>query len=864
MRWGSRKASGTQAVFTVSIHSLGPWPALHGPLIVEYQRGSKKRGYSGASEPIDVETGVTRYEWSGSSGASDRDRFVIDATLYAGKDGLEQKLLNIYVCQVDEKGKPGNMVGGVVLDLAKLVGLPEDTTVRQEYSVECSQSIVEMAGGRPKLVIGLRRGVPRGDQGGRNKQEKPKEVLPALVVGVKGDDGRDDRNDAGNSDLPSRLSTEVPSSERQMDAMEESVTTVMSPTRVEVATRGFKADNGDQVNAGANMVVNGYDEDGFIVDEDDEDDEDDDEDEEDEAAVEDAVQEADADKCVKEDHEPTVPQREAPVPQSPTTTKKNLEEEFRRASLDDGDLDNGGANEADNGVDVSEDINNIIEKEESVVPPLPPPDLSPFQASKQKPVHARRFSRDVNTSFGSMRQAKGERERGTGSRSGHETPLDSPSVASCGSAMKESGVKDGIDGKNQYRRELEVLAALEAAVWCAGYVNLNWHRNTEATGDGIKLPSKNSKSRMNRKSPKSSSPHLTAARRLARTVIALGDLDGAEFAERAIKTIKIACASSLGDVHRFVLWWSALITLRIRFFTLAEDAGDGKAGSGSSSFFGWLTSVAPIIADAEAEIYANIVQHIWDAHVAPNLMISGDVDSRISRIMFGLNAALDALSAFSDTSVSILKTLNRLVLEDIAVKLDVALLQGHLALASSSSSSSNRVDGDIVIDSSTGLEIKMLVSKLTTYFNSRGAFVEATPGPTPVMLPRMDSLSNVLVSQKAGLADAEVRKAIAPRISLATIITILSGYTMLPDEGSIEDFQKLLTTLKTKASTTVDLNATYEVLDDVEYTPPDEHTLVQQGIVQSLRLEMSEDSEEEIDDVLGGERKGHLWELWGL
>ena len=36
------------------------------------------------------------------------------STLFRDKAGsLEQKLMTLFVCQVDEKGKPGNMVGGL-------------------------------------------------------------------------------------------------------------------------------------------------------------------------------------------------------------------------------------------------------------------------------------------------------------------------------------------------------------------------------------------------------------------------------------------------------------------------------------------------------------------------------------------------------------------------------------------------------------------------------------------------------------------------------------------------------------------------------------------------------------------------------
>ena len=798
MRFKSRKALGQEKhTFVVDIVSLSPWPSLHGPLIVEYQRGNKKRGHSAAADPIDIETGVTRYEW-GSAGRP--QQFVIDATLYRGKDGsLEQKLMNLFVCQVDEKGKPGNMVAGVVLDLAQLVGLPEQS-VRQLYGVECSQSIVEMAGGRPQLAIGLRRRVDSGIGVDNGKGDGGEREGPSGRPGVFVAPGLAPlAGDGGEEGTPSRLSTEIPSSERRMDEQDGSGATVMSPGRGEVAQRGsFKPGNGVGVEMSSEPGAPAmYDDDGFLV-----------EDEGGEVAGDGIPVPEVLDGEGKVGAEST--------PALPTVLRKNLHEEFRRASVDEEWVE--------------------MEKEESAVP-----DLSPFRTSNQKPVHERRFSRDINSSFGSLHQVKGEGERRAGA--GHE----SPSVASCVSAMNGTFGKD-VSGKGQDREEIEKLAALETAVWCAGY-NFKYVRAAESNRAQRSSPSKNGGA---------SNPHLKSARRLARTVIALGEADGLVFAKRAVHAIKVACASSLGDVKRLVLWWSALITLRVRFFTLTVE--DGKSGS---SFFGWLEAASSVLAEAEGLLYTQIVEHVWDAHLAPvtdgSVNASGnanpdvpnvdaDVENSIARITSGLESALAALNSLTDVSFSILRTLNRMVLEDMVVKLDVSLLQHWLMIA--------RASPNKPVDSTIGLEIKMLISKLVSYFASHGV--------EEAVLPRMDSLSNVLVSQKASLLDAEVRKALAPRISINSILTILEQYTMSEDEGTAEDLDKILAALKAKASTTVDLNATYEVLTNIDYSLPDAQTLSQQGIVQSFSLEMDEDSEDEIEELIGATRKQHLLELWGL
>ena len=793
MRFKSRKALGQEKhTFVVELFDLSPWPSLHGPLVVEYQRGSKKRGHSSAAEPIEIGTGVTRYEW-GPAGLP--HQFVIPATLFRDKAGsLEQKLMTLFVCQVDEKGKPGNMVGGVSLDLAQLVRLPH-SAVRQSYDVECSQSIVEMAGGRPQLALGLSRRVDSGAGGENESGEigaregpsgRPGGLVPSVLAPLAAE--------GGDKGTPSRLSTKIPTSERQMGEQGDSAATVMSPGRVEVAQRGlFMAGNDVGVDLGVNWEPGApdiYNDNGFLV-------------EDGSGGDGREVQEVlDGEGGGA-----------GSTPPSPTVLNKNLEAEFRRASLDD-----------------EEEVG--MQKEESVVP-----DLSPFRVSNQKPVHERRFSRDVNSSFGSMRQVRGEAECRP------EMTRDSPSVASCGSAMNGAHGKGAVGGKSEERQELKTLAALETAVWCAGYSS---SRVAESSQSHRSSPSK---------SGRTNNPHLTSARRLARTVIALGEADGLAFAERAVHAIKIACVSSLGDVKRLVLWWSALITLRVRFHMLTQ--GNDKGGS---SFFGWLEAASSVLSEAEGFLYSQIVQNVWEVHLMP--VIDGGVDATGSanlhgpyddaniedRITSGLESALDALNSLTDASVSILKTLNRMVLEDLVVKLDVALLRHRLTMASASS--------EHPVDSSTGLEIKILVSRLVSYFGSKG--VEGAA------LTRMDSLSNVLVSQKASLVDAEVRKALAPRISLNSILIILKRYSMSEDEGTTEDLEKILAALEAKASTTVDLNATYEVLANVEYSLPEAQRLSQKGIVQSFSLEMGEDSEEEIEELIGETRKRQLLELWGV
>jgi hypothetical protein len=603
-------------------------------------------------------------------------------------------------------------------------------------------------------------------------------------------DGLQENAEDDTTAIPSRLSTEGPSSDVREE--EDSVTTVMSPQRVDMASRGPWKDPNEHMAGGETEkeMIHGaiYDEDGFLLEDEDLGDSAEDVVDRQGHAANDALHAngEDAARCGEFEN------ADESIEKTTGSTMKNLDGDFRRASLE-------------------HDTSLISGREESTLP-----DLSPFQASKKKPIHQRRFSRDVNSSFGSGRHGKGENE-----------PKNSPSVASCGSAMRDLVSQDGDDIAEMnifaQKKELEALAALEVAVWCAGY-------------SGHKLGSQPGRI------TNPQTYHLTPARRLARTVIALGEKEGSKFVNRAIEAIKVACASSLGDVKRIVLWWSALITLRVRFFTLIEE---------ESSFFSWLEPITSLLVDAESALYMRMVDDVWKSCDVPGLLLgngrSKGMDDNAGRIVSALDDSLSAINYTSRSNganiTAVVKTLRKLIVEDIAVKLDVALLK-------------EQIQGwpNYRTTSSTGLELKLFVGKLSSWFESQGV-----KGP---ILPRMDSVANILVSQKSCLLDAEVRKAIAPRISITSICAILGQYQISEDEGSTDELEEIMKTLRANSSTRVDLNETYESLDLVEYVSPEAGWMNQQGIVQALCLDMSEESDEELEDLLGSERAPLLRDLW--
>lgn len=133
----------------IRVDVLSPWPAMHGPIVVHWQRGQKRKGSTvgGATHPDDEE-GPTTYRFVDTV-------FEVPATLYEKEDGTyEGKIVDILMSQVDHAEKPANLVGVVQVDLAQLVHLRGEPA-RQEFEVECSETVVNMAGGRPKLVLEL-------------------------------------------------------------------------------------------------------------------------------------------------------------------------------------------------------------------------------------------------------------------------------------------------------------------------------------------------------------------------------------------------------------------------------------------------------------------------------------------------------------------------------------------------------------------------------------------------------------------------------------------------------------------------------------------------------------------------------------
>ena len=769
----------SQQTFVFDIHELSPWPPLHGPLIIEWQRGSKRRGHSNPCQPESDDSNTpTWYDFG-------KTRFEIPATLYAksSKDGAgeaESKTVSLFVCQVTDKGKVGNMVGAVTLDLARLSVLTS-VPARQEYIVECSQSIAEMSGGRPKLIMSLS---VAGDDGDAQKEITQKTHTLGDV----------------QDPIPSTLSTEVPSSQGEVTEMS-SMKTVVSP-RSKLPAIG--------ANIPALPKAGEFDADGFLIDQEDED-----------APPDDGrLDRLPFHDDEQEDTYSILTDTLSSYPGS--ETRKNLTKELDHAKDSDSDT-------------------NHAEKEHVLET-----DLTPFRASKQMPIHTRRFSRDVN-SFGSIHQFKGD-ESG---QSKQEIPS---MVASCNSAMPGNAMQSNTS-ISPSTQEFQVLAALEMSVWSAGY---GWG----STGYD-EIPR-----REDMQAP---------ARRLARTIISLGQERGLGFVERSIDAIKRSCIASLKDIQTAILWWSTVVTLRWSFWTLQNETA-----ARHSSTFEWLQVDACLkFKSIEAWLYDRILTTLWDSQVMPGIIqarsTSSNLDDLTSTYLHILDGCVDRFedatrpTPCSKTLKSVLK---RLVLHGVAIKLDVILLQELLG---------QHVKALSPLTSTQGLELKILVDNISKWFEKNGLDSSqvldwyaqrhnnnndnASTHPEPNKdwcLPRMVSAANVIVTPKPALLDNDVRITIAPSISLTSICQILRQYTSIEGEEQ-EDIEGTLTTLPSKTSGKIDLNESFESVDSIEYHPPPEHWISQQGLVQPLSLELHPDSDDELTTMetsSGGERFKALRDLW--
>lgn len=127
----------------IFVEDLGPWPAKHGTLALQFARG-KRTGQTKPAWPNDPTAPIATYKFG--------DTLKIPATLfYNSNGGFEDKMMSLFVAQVNQKGKELAILGGLELNLADFAGV--QGRMKQSFPVECSSAIWGPAGGRPQLTI---------------------------------------------------------------------------------------------------------------------------------------------------------------------------------------------------------------------------------------------------------------------------------------------------------------------------------------------------------------------------------------------------------------------------------------------------------------------------------------------------------------------------------------------------------------------------------------------------------------------------------------------------------------------------------------------------------------------------------------
>eukprot|EP00890_Picochlorum_soloecismus_P002647 jgi/Picsp_1/3383/NSC_06221-R1_hypothetical protein COCSUDRAFT_54957 [Coccomyxa subellipsoidea C-169] len=767
LRRHSKKSQKREETYVLFVERLEPWPAFHGPLVVHWERGSKRRGKSEPVEPAEeVDQKPTYYDIN--------CRFEIFATLYMDQDGnYESKIVDIFVSQLDEKGRVGNLVGKAQIDLASLGSLSY-RPARQEFLVDCDASVVQMAGDRPKLTMRLSLLEMKGQQLGTESS--------------LADEG-----------FPSTMSTtEINSSQKSNEHNNQS----------HAAVRNHAENTGEDENkdTGSNGIANGdelYDSDGFLID-----------------------------------------------------TSLTFGDSRRMEA--DGTLSHVQRKLADtlDGVSEATKKEHAAAFDESGLQSI---DATPFEAAKRQPVHARRFSREVN-SFG-LKTGSSRSGGNLDAVNQHDGPISETAkaamrtsfISAAGSCNNEDSYHSNMleSGGLMLKKELQFSVAVEMSVFLAG---LGWGQKSKK-GE-IPAPER-----------------LQApARRLARTIVALGKDIGPQFADQAFSAIKSSCIASLVDLHRYVLWWSTLVTLRWSFWTLVEsdvsdDLQNGKTG------FEWLQElISPKVESLETWIFERLLEISWNEYilsgVASEMQKVYNMEDLANLWITTIQNVLDTLDntyrpiAASKTLKSVLK---RQLLLSLLPKMDMALFQ-------------LLVDTNSLVfkplTSSQGLEIKIFAETISKWMKSNGVtnveerHEDWDHAQSDVeYLPRMISAANILVTPKASLLDLEVRNQVAPNISVASICEILRNYEDA-DEKMVDSTllaADIVARLKAQVVNRIDVKLSYEELD-VKYTHAPEVWLMQQGIIQPLSLEMSADSDDEMTELEklhpGGEKFVLLRDLW--
>lgn len=466
-----------------------------------------------------------------------------------------------------------------------------------------------------------------------------------------------------------------------------------------------------------------------------------------------------------------------------------------------------------------------------------------------------------------------------------------------------SGLAGGVNvSAASQTREIQVAAALEAAVYLAGagWANSSPHRPPKL--EALQAP----------------------ARRLARTIIILGPEEGTAFASNAIAAIRASVTASLDDPHRILLWWANVVTLRWSFWALSSGVNGRKSRvtPTSGENFDWLaTTLGPKLLLLEKKLFSDLVNLLWRGVLVPTAeesvsRASGRVfGTPLSRTVSNSSVSLGRSQGFDgdggpdgpdgrDTGAGshwirglravdvalnphgrppaaprhLMSVLRRQLLLALLGRLDGRLVGGVLEDEEPSPRSPESMDPELLpfckgaLTFSKAVEMKMAAGRLAVWAADAGV----REGPSPLggsevrLFPRLRAAADLLMMPKGALADAEIRRTVAAALPPSSIASLLQRYRA-EDPASDASSPGLIKQLRAEAAAALESEGLKD--NNLEYYDlPSDQTLLNEGLIQPLSLEMGADSDDELsaleettrldDGSKEGRRYEMLRELW--
>eukprot|EP00803_Ostreobium_quekettii_P001224 evm.model.scf_295.7 EVM.evm.TU.scf_295.7 scf_295:72286-82378(+) len=406
------------------------------------------------------------------------------------------------------------------------------------------------------------------------------------------------------------------------------------------------------------------------------------------------------------------------------------------------------------------------------------------------------------------------------------------------------------------------------------------------------------------------------ARRIARTVAALGPEQGAAAGRNALRAIKAMVDGAGANTCTAAFWWTNCVQLRLLLPNLATKAGAGPPGPKEVHWA--VKALAPQVAELEKDIFDRVQQYLWwkvlmsevvgtagkgEVATATSCSSTGsprpEKDVAVHRWL-GALAAVDeqfqlcASGKGLEGHVPLLKTQ---VLRNCMKRMDMILFQEMLADggefgAGIVTQAPSETLGTAVIDDTmggglegwplledlvlpfsrgpltfgVGMNLKMAVTRWSEWafrVDVGGSHVGGEP--SHLFFPLLTATADLLMMPKELLTDKGVREDIFSALSLRSMCCIMKRYQ--PD-----DFAPEAVTPAVQEQLDVELRQSKPcpVQLCVSYEAPDASAL--ERLDECLAVDMDSDSEDDLDELDGMyERCGDegpprfevLKDLWG-